>query len=229
MYHLEIENTKYRLDAEWSVDTWLKLHKWDHEQEWLWPKIIELASGAPADLVALLDHTIQYESILIIGANMSPNWAQLKLEVEGHKMIRFEDLTIGQFIDLEVALSRGLETNLDWLISTLYNCDRKEVLNWNYETAFAALQTWYVHRKGLLESYSDLFEQNEGEEEGYGPKIDPAHNWYDFLMVLADEDFLKIHKVVERPAIEALNFIAWKKDQAKKQELEQKRLQMLKR
>ena len=229
MYHLEIEGTKYQLDQEWSVETWLKLHKWDSEQSWQWPKMLEIASGAPAEMVAQLDETLQHEAMVIVTANMVPSWASLKTKIDTHQFIDLDALTIGQFVDLEVALGRGLETNLDWLVATLYDCNRKEVLKWSYEDAFAALQTWYVYRKNLLEDYEALFEQGDDEDGGYSPKVDPAHNWFDMLMVLAEEQFLNIHKVVERPVKEALNFLAWKKDQAKKAELEQKKLQMMTR
>lgn len=226
MYNLEIEGKNYQLDQEWTVETWLQLHKFDFAMEFMWPKIIEIASGAPADLVAKIGEDLQIEAIAIINANMVPNWAQLKTKMDGHSLINFDDLTIGQFVDLEVALGRGLETNLDWLIAILYKCDREEILKWNYETAFAALQTWYVTRKNLLESYEDLFETSEVEEDSRAIKVDPANNWYDILMVLANENFLDIHKVVDRPVKEALNFLVYKKDQAKKAELEQKKLEM---
>ena len=229
MYSLEIEGKKYQLDQEWNVNTWLQLHKWNPEEQWQWPKMIEIASGAPAELVAELDYDIQYEAILIVTGNMVPNWAQLQTKIGSYKLINIENLTIGQFVDLEVALSRGLEKNLDWLVSILYDCPKKDVLTWNYEWAFAALQTWYVHRKNILEGYTDLFELGEVEEDSRTIKVDPAHNWYDLLMVLAEEQFLNIHQVVDRPVHEALNFLAWKKDQAKKAELERKKLEMTRR
>ena len=47
---------------------------------------------------------------------------------------------------------------------------------------------------------------------------DQSHAWYDMIMVLADEKFLNISDAVDRPMVEAFNFIAWKKDQMIKQE-----------
>lgn len=230
MYSLQIGDKKYQLDQEWNVNTWLQLHKWNPEEQWQWPKMIEIASGAPAQLVAELDYDIQHEAILIVTGNMIPSWAQLQTKIGSYKLLNIEDLTIGQFIDLEVALARGLEKNLDWLVSVLYDCPKRDVLTWNYEWAFAALQTWFVHRKKLLEEYASLFEfEDQDERDQDLPKVDPAHNWYDMLMVLADEEFLNISQVVDRPVYEALNFLSWKKDQAKKAELEQKKLQMSRR
>lgn len=227
MFNLEIEGKKYRLDQEWTVETWLKLHKWDATQPWQWAKMIEVACGAPSELVAQIDENVQAEAMTVITGNMVPSWATLQTSIDQHKLQDFDGLTIGQLVDLEVALGRGLESNLDWLIATLYNCDRKQVLKWNYEWAFAALQTWFVYRRNIYNEYASLFDTNEGTTEG--PKDDPAYAWFDMLMALADEKFLNIHKVVDRPFREALNFLAWKKDQDKKLEIEQKKLQMMKR
>jgi len=46
------------------------------------------------------------------------------------------------------------------------------------------------------------------------------------LMMLADEKFLNIKDASERPIYEALNYMAWRKDQAKKEELERKKLKL---
>jgi len=57
-------------------------------------------------------------------------------------------------------------------------------------------------------------------------KVDPAYNWYAFIMVLCNDDFLKIDEVVEKPIIQALNYLAYIKD---KKEEENKRINELQR
>lgn len=84
-------------------------------------------------------------------------------------------------------------------------------------------------REGLYKQYASLFEIEDSEVEGaenepQGP--DAAYAWYDFLMVLSDEKFLNIQRASERGVYEALNYMAWVKDQAKKRELEAKRLKI---
>lgn len=226
MLVLEINGKDYRLDPEWTVEAWIALHKFNMQDDFLWAQIISLATGAPLELCAALEYEIKKEAIIVISNNMYPTWSQLKTKIDRFELIDFDKLTIGQFIDLEVALGRGVSKNLDWMLSVLYNCEKTDCLKWNYEWAYAALQTWYVKRKELLESFEDLFDQSE-DGDNSGPQVDPAHGWYDLIMVLANEEFSHIERVVERPAIEALNFLAWKKDQARKAQLEQKKQQML--
>jgi len=69
----------------------------------------------------------------------------------------------------------------------------------------------------------DEFSKNDMELE---ERVDPAYNWYQFLMVLCDEKFLDINKVVDEPIIQALNFLAFKKDKA---ENEKRRLDDIQR
>lgn len=228
MYSLEIEGKKYQLDREWTIKQWMALHKFDLEQEWMWPQIVATASGAPLDLMNRVSEETMSQAISIVATNMVPSWAELKTQIASHKLMDFTKLSIGEFVDLEVALARGLHTNLNSMIATLYSTTNQTVDSWNYEDGFAALQSWFVKRKQLLQDYEDLFESNDATDSR-APMQDPAHNWYDLLMVLADEEFLNIQYVVDRPAIEALNFLAWKKDQARKQELEQKKLMMTRR
>jgi hypothetical protein len=45
-------------------------------------------------------------------------------------------------------------------------------------------------------------------------------------MILADEKFLNIDMASNRPVYEALNFLAWKKDMADKEELERKKMKL---
>ena len=227
MYSLNINGIKYPLDKEWTLKEWMDLHKFDTSQEFLWPRMISQATGAPSELVYQIDHEVLHQAMVVITRNMQPSWVSLSPTYKGQKFIDLNKLTIGQFIDLEVALSRGLESNLHWLVGTLYSTEGESCLEWNYEVGFAAVQTWYVRRKQIYSEYEDLFDMEDGD--GTPSNEDPGHAWYDMLMVLADGEFLNIQHVVDRPMIEALNFLAWKKDQARKLELEQKKLQMTRR
>jgi hypothetical protein len=221
-YTIEIEGKEWRLDPEWTVETYMKLQKFDVELDWTWPQVISVASGAPADLLQQVNYSVKLDAIKIISSALTPMWAEHKPMYKGYKFIDTTKLTIGQLVDLEVAFGRGLESNLDWLVATLYDAPRAQVQQWSYEVAWTALQTWLHFRRDFLDNYKDLFEGGDPD----GSKQDPAHGWFDILMILSDEKFLNIQHVVDRPAYEAFNFLAWKKDQARKAELEIKKQQL---
>lgn len=227
-YTLEINGTDWELDREWTLETYMKLLRFDVNFSLTWPQMIATASGAPTELVALIPEEVQAQAITVIQANLEPTWSEFKPNIGALHFMNLDKLTIGQFVDLEVALGRGMQTNMDWMLATLYGTTRKQALQFNYETCWAALNTWYAKRQEILASYEDLF-SGSGDDGSDGPSEDPAHAWFDMLMTLADEKFLNLQYVVDRPVWEALNFLAWRADQARKAELELKKQQMLNR
>ena len=78
----------------------------------------------------------------------------------------------------------------------------------------------------MYKKYASLFEIDDSEPEEVINKQDSAYVWYDMLMVLSDEKFLNIKQATERPVYEALNFISWKKDKAREEELQRKKLKL---
>ena len=79
-------------------------------------------------------------------------------------------------------------------------------------------------RLKLYTKYKSLFNFNESDSEDTKNNSDAVYVWYDMLMILADEKFLNIDSASSRPVYEALNFLAWKKDMAAKEELERKKM-----
>ena len=59
------------------------------------------------------------------------------------------------------------------------------------------------------------------DDEGVDEKPkDIARSWYDVILMMADEDVLKMDAVTDLPLKQALNFMAWKKEKTLKEQQE---------
>lgn len=223
MYNLQIGKDTYELDGSWTIEEWMELKKLDLSLDILWPKLISMATKAPIEQCALIPKETLEVGVALVGSLMAPDWFEPKKRYLRGELLDFDRMTIGQFMDCEVAVGRGLDRWMHLLVGTLYNVDAKDCLNWDIRKVYPAVHNYFNFRIELYKKYDSLFEIEDQDEEDVSNQ-DPAYAWYDMLMVLADEKFLNIKDATERPIYEALNYMAWKKDMAKKQELEKKKL-----
>ena len=126
-------------------------------------------------------------------------------------MINFEELTFGQFIDLDIYLNMGATKHYKEILEIL------EVKKDGAEFGMYAIETYnkyriYIYRqyKKLFEIEDDAFEQTEQTETV--DSLSLARNWYKIIVSLANEDLLKIDDVTEQPLKKALNFMAYQKE-----------------
>ena len=81
-----------------------------------------------------------------------------------------------------------------------------------------------ISLRGVLttgEFSEEFFELDAAEPSDSDPsEANIGLMWYNAIIALADEDFLKIHQVTERPYRECLNFLNWKKAKAQREKLE---------
>jgi hypothetical protein len=140
-----------------------------------------------------------------------------------HNLIDPEDFTFGQFIDFDTYISLGAGENLSKITALLYGFKPEEVKHWPVQKVWGALQMTARWRTEVYKEYDEFFELSEKEDVGEVNEPSEANiqlMWWESIMALAGEDFLKIHQVVERPYREALNYLTWKKAQVQKQKLQ---------
>jgi hypothetical protein len=136
----------------------------------------------------------------------------------------FDNMTFGQFVDMDVLTHEGLNKNLEGIISLLWDMPVDLVADSPLEYYMKGIQRWAEKRNEIYRAYSVFFglnEQQDYSEEAEGADI--RRTWYQAIITLAGEDFLKINQVVERPVYEALNYLAYMKTQAQQRALEHKR------
>ena len=228
MYELQIGKDTYSLDGNWTVKQWQELMKLDIKSEFLSPKLLSQATGAPIEMCVGIHLETLEVGVALVGSLLQPSWQTPKKRYLRGELKELTKFTIGDFIDAEVAVGRGLDKWIHLLIGTLYGVDPESVWNWKIQDVYPAVHHYLNWRGSIYQNYAALFEIEEGAEAEPqdGPQTDPAYAWYDLLMMLADEKFLNIEAATQRPIFEALNYMAWRKDQAKKEELERKKLKI---
>lgn len=215
MYELYIEGERYTRNEDWSVKEWQALKRYDPENKGQWAQIIATAFSAPLHQAAKIPLESQEVGVGLIALSLELDPKPSKLE-----LINLKEMTMGQWADLEVLVSRGLYKNLHLIVNILFNISNGQ--DQNIKEIWDGVTKYLDWRIAMLRNYKGLFgfDPDEVEVEEGETKQSTEHIWYDMIMVLADGKFLNIDRVTERPVIEAFNWLAWKKDQDAKAELE---------
>lgn len=223
---ITVGTTKYEVPETLTVEQFAAIQQFGHDNSKAQKLICATVLGAPINAFA----DVEEEDLgLLLAMCLVPLQALQEgttLHQVNYKPFDLDTLTFGQFVDLDVISHRGLKTNLPELISVMYTMPIEEVLVTPINAFWPQVEAWLAYRSKLYSSYSAFFgidENNAQTEGGTSESLDAARVWYTALMVLADEDFLKLHQVAERPVIEAMNFLAYIKDKRFRESQEQKR------
>lgn len=212
---LIVNSTEYNVPEDYTIGKWSELVKWSANDN----KVISIAYGLPPSVVDRMLPDTKHLALCFIVGTLYPSYKPINKNVKGHSLISFSELTLGQFIDLEVFIGRDYTKHIKEILSILYQTDVDD--SWYIGDVYGGLQSYFKWRITLYNSYKNLFNiQNDIVEESAnyeGTPTDVAHVWYDTVMVLADGKFINIETVTNKPLIEALNFLAWHKTQIEKQ------------
>ena len=199
-------------DKAYKFPTGLTMEQWAHIVEHYdfynyedHADIIHYLTEAPLDILKAAD-----PEILELAMAFVIRMANVRVPVD---MINFEDLTFGQFIDLDIYLNMGV---------TKYYKEILEILGVDKEGAefcMYAIETYNKYRVYIYRQYKKLFEIEDSafdedvEQEAPTDNLSVARNWYRIIVELAHQDILKIDEVTDQPLKKALNFMAYAKEQ----------------
>lgn len=208
---LVIDGREYSIPTDFTIKKWLEVQQWTSDGD----KLISTAMGIPLPSVKLMPEKTKTLAVSLIIATLYPSWN--KQTKQG--MINLNNITLGQFVDLEVFVSRNYRKTIKEIINVLYNIEVNE--NDSFTTYWPGIEMYLKWRITLYHNYKNLFDIGPDNEEvsedlPYN-KVDLAYNWYEHIMTLADEKFLNIEPVLNRPLIEALNYLAWYKTKLAKE------------
>lgn len=216
MYKLNVKGQQFDIREDYTIEEWMNLQRWDPQIEENWARLLSEATGMSLDQAKEIPLETMQVAIGLLMVTLSPDHSALQINIDEYGLIDFDNITFGQWVDLEVLLSKDPRKTLDMMIAVLYGA--KDTKHWQLRDTWPALQKYLVFRKMVYNNYKALFEIDDIDAGTQEEPQDQSHAWYDMIMLLADEKFLNISDAVDRPMIEAFNFIAWKKDQAIKQE-----------
>lgn len=203
MIKLKLNNRTYKLKERYTVEEYLEVIKLDIEDPANWPKIISIGFGQPYWKF----HNVAEDS-LILGSSLVLNSMSLRREC---KIKDLTQLTLGEFIDLDIWIVMGIEKNLKSILDII----SPQPVKWADE-ALWLIDQYSNFRMSTYRSYSGLFGLNEqGESDEDEQAWDPqyvAKGWYRVLVDLADDDILKLDAITEQPLKKAFNFMALRKE-----------------
>lgn len=223
MSALVIDNTEYNLPADFTLAQWKQLTEHTANRK----KLIAGAFGVDEELLndlpddtALLGASIVYRTLY--PEHVEPNTKGL---------LKFKDMTLGQFIDLETYIGLDVKKTIVEIVNTLYEDEITDETP--ISEIWGALTSYMNYRKLLFTQYEALFGGGGDDDEVIEDTQSKPHNiarqWYNTIMFVADDDLIKANQVVERPVVEVFNYLAYRKtkmmeefQRARKQQLEAK-------
>ena len=213
MNKLVIGDKEYELPVNLTLDKWIELNKWQLSAD----RLISVAMGIPLDEVDIIPEETKQLAVALIIAIMNPDWTPVKTEVKGGTLVDFNTISLGKFIDLDIYLATYTK-DIKEIVKVLYGIEDTDDLL--LSDVFSAIKSFIQWRILLYKQYSNLFNDsgdNEEVVEDNHIKINPAHSWMDITMTLADGNFLAMDEVLNKPVIQAFNWLAWNKDRIKKE------------
>lgn len=205
-----------------TLELFEKANAWDIGDLKMLKPFIATLTGAPLAQLNLLDE----ETFHIISGmcihRIDVNGSEVLEEIEACRLKDFDKMSFGDLIDIDTYISMSVTQNVSKLAAIIYEADEATTKEWNIKSVWAAIVELNRWRQATYREYDEFFELSEKTTDDVeASKNSNVHFiWYQAVMALADGDFLKIHKVVERPYREALNFLTYKKAQVQKQKLE---------
>ena len=218
MIRMNIEGAVYEIPAQLTVEQWAKAIKFDLGEPAYWPHIINAVTGAPVPLLKTCEDDALELAVIFIATTMQQR--------EPVEMMNLEEMTFGEWVDLDVYGAFGIEKHFQDILTIIAP-----------EATTAAEGLWALDKytsfkKHMLNQYKELFgiDGNIEDLEDDGYEMDPmqvAKQWYKLIIGLAKDDLLKLDEVTEQPLKKVLNFMAHEKEEALKEQ-ERQRQQRLK-
>lgn len=217
MIKIKVDNDTYDIPEVFDIDKFISIYKLDINEEINWNRIIKMAvEDLDSSIIENMERDMKFMIISFIITNMNKR-------IES-KLNDFDKLSFGEFIDLEVYLSLGYIN---------YLSDIMKILSPYTKTGNGAmwvLEKWLEWRNVVYRQYRGLFEVDKEVDEKDLKYIEKdkmlvARTWYGTLVELSGEDILKMEEIENLPFRRAFNFMAYKKDKRKEEELENKKRQ----
>ena len=217
-----IDGKEYSVPEFIDVQTFERAIVWDLEDLKNLKPFVATIVDCPLNILNRLDDEVLAFITGVCLQRIQVQESELEKNIAGYELKDFESLTFGNFIDLDTFISQSAGENLSKIAALLYDTTEAITSRWDVRWCFGALRAISEWRMGVYTQYEEFFEMDKSgnSEEAEGDANIPLM-WYNAIMALADEDFLKIHQVVERPYREALNYLTWRKAKAQREKLEQ--------
>jgi hypothetical protein len=222
MYTLVIKDNEYKVPDYLSLDKWSEVNKYDIRVKFTWDRIISIVMDIPQDDVEIIPDNTKELIMLMVTTLINPLIVIPYKEVGDGKFIDLNSVTLGKFIDIELQIADGVQKNLKNIVDLLYETNIDKDIS--IKKVLGGVNQYLKWRDSIYAGYKNLFLVN-GDEDGYAQDDDfykstvedIKHSWFEIIMLLANEDILRMEQVTEQSVIKAFNWLAWNKDRQQKE------------
>jgi hypothetical protein len=217
MVTMNIGNQSYPFPQDLTLEQWSEIVKWDVRDQNSWPYILKALTGHPLEDLKKGKYEAMELGMILVSDLLNK---RTETPITDPK-----ELTFGQWVDIEVYLSFGIQKHLKDVIKVMSPEGEH-----NASQALWVLDRYLEFRTWLLRQFEGLFGGDEPIEEEDNEPQDPmnaAKSWYRIIVDLAGGDILKIDAVTDQPLVKVLNFLSLRKEErlAEEQRQRQQKLQ----
>jgi hypothetical protein len=221
MYTLVIKENEYKVPDYLTIDKWSEVNKYDIRMKFTWDRVISIIMDIPQDDVELIPENTKELIMLMVTTLLNPLLLIHHKEVGGGKYIDLNSVTLGKFIDIELQIADGVQKNLKTIVELLY--ETKIDNDISIKKVLGGVNHYLKWRDSIFTGYKNLFLINN--DDGYADSDDfykttvedIKHSWFEIIMLLANEDILKMDEVTSQSVIKSFNWLAWHKDKQQKE------------
>jgi hypothetical protein len=196
------------------ISHWKLVQKWSQDID-KWGFLIALITECPLEVANGLSFEVQ-------GLLLSKFIEQFEDRQPSTK--DFTKSTFGEFIDLDLWLSLGLEDNMSQICETIFN-DPDPLFNESFNTILAAAE-WRMQVYRDYDEFFGLSEYEKAIERGVEiEETQPTQQslqlaWYETIQLVTDGNLQMSDWVVDQPYKKVLNWLTWKKNKIEQQMLD---------
>ena len=204
-HKIHINNSTYEIPDRLTLDQYEMLLSFDWHDEKYYPMIVSRLTGAPLEAISKAP-----EKSLVLALSLIIQLMNRRSEVN---MLDLTNITFGQFIDLDVWLSMGLDKHFKNVSAMLCPTGKySDEAMWAIER-FAEFRIYTYRQYKVLFGITDN-EIDEAIDNNAVPKdkLHVARSWYKVIVTLAGDDLLNIDAVTDEPLRKALNFMSYQKE-----------------
>lgn len=215
MYKLVINENEYQLPDKLTVRQWMAIASENKNFTDYKVNMVKSVLGCSSEEA----HSIPEDTVDLVVSFILVMFHQNEFNRNDEELIDFSKLTFGQWIDLDVYLSLGLDKHFTDVVNVLFDTTDGEDRFFN--DVMDGVSKYINYRSHIYTQYKELFGSKEEEvDDNPKPAVHPAKVWQSILATVADDDITKFDQILEMPLISVFNFMAYKKEQAFKQYLE---------
>lgn len=222
-FSFTIGTNEYSVPEVVTVDLFQRAICWDVEDIKNHKPFVSVMADCPIPELKLLDEETFNVVLAVCVSRLNFADTVLRQNIGGFQLIDLNNMTFGQFVDIDILIADGMTKHAVEIVKMLYGIPEKAAAEKDVRDVWQSLLMINEFRSNVYRDYDEFFELNDSkEEESITLELgDLQLMWYEAILVLAEHKFLNIQYVTERPYKEALNFLTWKKNEIAKEKLEQ--------